>query len=51
MDLFILDIYCMLYELLQMAWELCFHAMCCKVTPVTAVVTVLDYILRQTTAK
>lgn len=31
----------MLYEVLQMAWELCFHAMCCKVTLVTAVVTAL----------
>lgn len=41
MDLFILDIYCMLYEVLQTACELCSHAMCCKVTLVTAVVTAL----------
>lgn len=39
MDVFILDIYCMFYEVLQTAWELCFHAMWCKVTFVAAVVT------------
>ncbi len=38
MDLFILDIYCMLYRFLRMAWKLCFHAMCCKVTFVAVVV-------------
>lgn len=38
MDLFILDIYCMLYRFLRMAWKLCFRAMCCKVTFVAVVV-------------
>ncbi len=38
MDLFIFYIYCVIYCLLRMAWKLCFHAMCCKVTFVAVVV-------------
>jgi len=39
MDVFILDIYCMLYEVLETAWELCFHALVVRSHLVAAVVT------------